>query len=989
MFRHTERARRTLAGLEACLHPETRGILNSLLAQSPDPDTALHYLERYLSVAGTTAVEDGSGLLLRGSRLHALLAVFAYSHFLSDTLLHRPGLLEWVLGEADLYRVLPTDEMRAGLGPFSSGGTDRNAVTLELARFRRQHLLRIMLRDVLGVATLAEVALELSNLADAILDAALEWVYQEVVAWHGPPVLSGPESGRECEFAVIALGKLGGEELNYSSDIDLLYLFTGAGETSGAKPLTNKEFYIKVANQLTDLLSANTTAGPCYRVDLRLRPEGSLGEVALSLAGAQDYYQRRARDWELQMLIKARAAAGSRDLGAGFLDFVEPLIYKTTTDFSAVESVSETRERIHEKLRRRGPAGINVKLHHGGIRDIEFLVQCLQRLYGGRDPWVRHGGTLFALHRLRDKGYLIARDYAQLHSAYQFLRTLEHRLQLENDRQTHTLPQDEDALETLARKLGFGTGSGGEAPSEALLQHTARHFQEVTEIYERVIHGHGPAAAQGTEAAPLFQLEMESTAPAAELSMQAQLRYLEMRAPELAAHIAAAPLHRGRRLFEHFWGKVLLMPDLLAELEAQPELAELAADLFEHSPYFADWLIRNPEEVHELLKVAAFPGPDQQPALFDLEAPGGPREHPELERLLRAEEPAAVKAAWLRRFYRRQMLRIQAESVCRRNPIFATLEQTTELGDWVVAAAYRIALEETLRAHPETSRERVERSPMHVVALGRLGMREFDLGSDADLLFIIPDTAVPETTFWTGVAERAIDILASYTGEGLLFAVDTRLRPMGREGELVQTEGRYKKYLAEEAQAWEAITYMKSRCVAGDIEGSTAFLTELQSVDWRRYGQSGELGALLLGMRRKLEKEQGAAQPLKAGVGGYFDIDFMLMYLRLRGAGIFYKSLNTPERIEVIERMGLLARGDADFLRTAAVFYRSLDHAQRVLTGHSQGTLPRAPSQVEILTELVRRWTPASLHGRPLEALVIETRQRTRQMFEKIFEGSK
>ena len=499
MFRHPERARRTLAGLEACLHPETRGILNSLLAQSPDPDTALHYLEHYLSVAGTKAVEDGSGLLLRGSRLHALLAVFAYSHFLSETLLHRPDLVEWVLGEADFYRVLSTEEMRAGLGPFSSGGTERAAlelVALELARFRRQHLLRIMLRDVLGVATLAEVTLELSNLADAILDAALEWVYRDVVAWHGQPVLGGPEPGRVCEFAVIALGKLGGEELNYSSDIDLLYLFTGAGETDGTKRITNKEFYIKVANRLTDLLSANTTEGACYRVDLRLRPEGSLGEVALSLGGAKDYYQRRARDWELQMLIKARVAAGSPDLGAGFLDFIEPLIYKTTTDFSAVESVSETRERIHEKLRRRAPAGINVKLHHGGIRDIEFLVQCLQRLYGGRDPWVRHGGSLFALHRLRDKGYLTARDYAQLNSAYQFLRTLEHRLQLENDRQTHTLPQDEDALETLARKMDFAAGPAGESPSEVLLEHTGRHFQEVTEIYERVrLHRHGVGLA--------------------------------------------------------------------------------------------------------------------------------------------------------------------------------------------------------------------------------------------------------------------------------------------------------------------------------------------------------------------------------------------------------------------------------------------------------------------------------------------------------------
>jgi glutamate-ammonia-ligase adenylyltransferase len=278
---------------------------------------------------------------------------------------------------------------------------------------------------------------------------------------------------------------------------------------------------------------------------------------------------------------------------------------------------------------------------------------------------------------------------------------------------------------------------------------------------------------------------------------------------------------------------------------------------------------------------------------------------------------------------------------------------------------------------------------MHVIALGRLGMREFDLGSDADLVFIVPDQAQSEHGFWARVAERTIDILAAYTGEGLLFSVDTRLRPMGREGELVQTESRYKEYFAGQAQPWEAITYMKSRCVAGNIDRGTAFLNELQNVDWRRYGQSGVLAGLLYDMRHKLEREQGAAQPLKAGAGGYYDIDFMLMYLRLRGAGIFYRSLNTPERLEVIERMGLLAREAAESLRTAAVFYRALDHALRVSTGRPEAVLPRAPSQVEILTDLVRRWTPASLHGRGLEDLVDTMRRDVRQMFEKIFESPK
>ncbi|HYM10670.1 MAG TPA: glutamine-synthetase adenylyltransferase [Bryobacterales bacterium] len=977
-FRHPERAQRNLAGLDPFLDAETRDILQPLLAQSPDPDAALHSLERYFATAGPPPES-----LARASCLNALVAVFAHSHFLSETLFQHTDLLGWTLERGELHRVLSADELRAQLGRLPIGKMDRPAVALALARFKRRNLLRIMLRDVLGRATLAEVTLELSNLADTLLEAALERVRAELAGLHGRPLLA---SGEPCEFTVLALGKLGGQELNYSSDIDLLYLFSGAGETDGPQKITNKEFSIKLANQLTDLLSSNTTEGLCYRVDLRLRPEGKLGEVAQSLHGLCDYYQRRARDWELQMLIKARAAAGSPALGQKFLQFVEPLIYKTTTDFSAIESVSETRERIHEKLRRKAPAGLNVKLSRGGIRDVEFLVQCLQRLYGGRDPWVRHGGTLVALHRLRDKGYLAARDYARLNAAYQFLRAVEHRLQLEYDRQVHTLPPDEGALETLARKVAASGPAGlGRQPARPLVEQTERHLRAVTEIYDRVIHGHGPPAQPLSDSPPLFQLEMESPQEPAELSMQAQLRYLEMRAPGLAARIAAAPLHRGRRLFEHFLGKLVSMQDLLSDLEQKPELIDLAADLFEHSPFFAEWLIRNPEEIHQLLEVAAFAPSDQQAPLFALEpARRGALGNAELAHLLHTHASVNDKSAWLRRFYRRQMLRIQSESICRRSPIFATLEQTTELADWVVQAAYQIAFDEAVRSGGLAA----SGPRMHVVALGRLGMREFDLGSDADLVFILPDAAKPEVVQWARVAERLIEVLASYTGEGTIFSVDTRLRPLGREGELVQTESAYRSYFAGQAQAWEAITYMKSRCLAGDLEKGTGFLHDLQSVDWRRYGQSGTLAALLLEMRRKLEKEQGPEQPLKAARGGYYDIDFVLMYLRLRGAGIFYPSLNTPERIDVIERMGLLGREDAEFLHAAAVFFRALDHGLRVSSGRSLGTLPKARSQYEILTELVRRWTPASLHGRPLEDLLAEMRRRTREMFNRIFEAS-
>jgi len=270
---------------------------------------------------------------------------------------------------------------------------------------------------------------------------------------------------------VIALGKLGGRELNYSSDIDLMFLYSGPGETSGPNSISNKEFFKKVANELTTLLSTYTAEGMCYRVDLRLRPDRRFGEVCMSVDGAKSYYQNRARDWELQMLIKARVAAGERAPGRELLSFVEPIIYSTTLDFSAVESVSATRERIAEKLQtRRSQAAFDIKLAPGGIRDIEFLVQCLQRLHGGREAWVRHGGTLPALFRLHDKDLLSGPEYGRLASAYQFLRTLEHRLQFHEDRQTHALPTDTQELEILSRRMP--ASEIGRAPSTENLLRT-------------------------------------------------------------------------------------------------------------------------------------------------------------------------------------------------------------------------------------------------------------------------------------------------------------------------------------------------------------------------------------------------------------------------------------------------------------------------------------------------------------------------------------
>jgi glutamate-ammonia-ligase adenylyltransferase len=359
---------------------------------------------------------------------------------------------------------------------------------------------------------------------------------------------------------------------------------------------------------------------------------------------------------------------------------------------------------------------------------------------------------------------------------------------------------------------------------------------------------------------------------------------------------------------------------------------------------------------------------------------GSGQDLPYLVEALASDDPAE-----LRRFFRRGMFRIQAESICRQSEVFAALARTSDLADAAVAGAYRMAVEQVTAAHPPAAASYEPKDQMLAIALGRLGMREFDLSSDADLVFVIPDRDLAEQLFWTRVAEQMISILTAYTGEGMMFAVDTRLRPNGRSGAMVQSETAYRNYLANVAEAWEGITYMKSRVAAGDIDSGTAFLNELQQVDWRRYGQSGRSRKQLLQMRLRLEKELGGDNPLKAGRGGYYDIDFALMYLRLKGAGIFFKVLNTPARIDVIEQMGHLERSDADFLRDAAGFYRALDHALRVSSGHTEGTLPTSGWALENLTALVRRWTPDHLHDQPLDVELAQIQSRTREFFDRLF----
>ena len=392
-FRDPVRSRPELIHIDK-LPPSAARRVSKLLPSLPNPDDSIRFLNRLIRETPDAArriVDDKDALSYA-------LTIFSYSRFLADAVIRYPEWLLEISAARDLHRGFLAEQYEDLLN--RSLPADGVPQAVDFALFRRKQLLRIVLRDVLRFADLSETTEDLSNLADAILNSAWSAVRRQLAGERRVPV---DTRRKELQFSVIALGKLGGKELNYSSDIDLMFIYAGKDGSPAEDPLAADEFFRIGANHLTSLLSTYTPEGMCYRVDLRLRPDGRYGEICHSLEGAKNYYATRGRDWELQMLIKARVAAGDRAPGRKLLEFAEPLIYKTTTDFRTVEVVSETRARIHEKQRRGRQQGVDVKLAKGGIRDIEFLVQCLQRLHGGRDTWVRHGGTLLALTRLRQR----------------------------------------------------------------------------------------------------------------------------------------------------------------------------------------------------------------------------------------------------------------------------------------------------------------------------------------------------------------------------------------------------------------------------------------------------------------------------------------------------------------------------------------------------------------------------------------------------------
>ncbi len=941
-FSDPARAERNLLAVERQLPAGVWARLGILLAQVPDPDEALNDFERYLREAPETLF---AYMEQYPAALHYLLLVFSYSRFLSETLIQQPELIRWLhrpagrVGGDRLARMRTPEELREELARFRATHFDLTASVL-LARFKRREYLRIMLRDALGLATLAETTVELSHLADVILEAALEAAEQKLAKAYGAPqYLDAAARVRRSRFVILSLGKLGGEELNYSSDVDLAFLYESDGQTAGGDSgaISNGEFFARLGATTLKIITEPTSEGAVFRVDLRLRPEGTRGDIASSLPGALRYYEKRARQWELQMLIKARPSAGVRELGRLFLTAVQPLIFRSESRGQAIAAAIEARREMERDLRRRSAetAARNVKISPGGIRDIEFLAQGLQRLFGSGDPWIAAsvtGSTLVALQRLHDKGYLGGRDFFRLSTAYQFLREVEHRLQLRDGLQVHTLPAEPRELDRLARCLGIEASTAA-SPGEQLAARIELHFREVRAIYQRVLGQYEPAAEKPAVSAPASETAEESP-PAAQPEPP---RFAE---PALPPGLRDDP--HARRGVQQFLDAAALDSALAARIEDHPEWIARAAELFARSDLAAAMLARHPEEIEIAL-------------CRDRE-----RIEPVPATIERGGAGMVSGLDDLRVALRQAMLALVARSAMGDSRPFETFAALTRAADRVLGEALARLGRETA---PGVA---LEQAPFAVLALGRLGSREMDIGSDADLVFVCADDVTADDRGpWRKLAERMVNAVSSHTRHGLLFPVDIRLRPRGAEGEIVQSAAYIERYCRGEAGGWEAVTFTKARPLAGNLSLAAATLERMRRALRDRFAL-GDGASLfrkeLAHMRELLEAEwrvSASRASLKLAPGCYHDLEYTLGFRALL-ADVDTGGLNLVEQVRALESADSPWRIDAASaaaLADAATLFRGVDHALRIVSGHSlDHPSARQGPTVERVARLLADW---------------------------------
>jgi glutamate-ammonia-ligase adenylyltransferase len=966
-----------------------------LLAGAADPAMALAGWEGLLEVTADPGVLGG----LSAEELSDVFTVLGGSQSLTSTL--QAAGERWV----ELFRecaaaprhTAPVHEqsLRAAVGELWETFSER------LRQHCHREYLRIGLADLAGRYDVDTTMVELSELAAGLFRAAYHWARRSLQEQYGEfapgphqPTAHSPQLtalkpaslqalSPQPSFVVLALGKLGGSELNFSSDVDVMYLYAADSEETAGGPrgtLHAREFFTRLAELITRALQEVTPSGFAFRVDLRLRPEGVNGPIVNALSDALIYYEAYGQTWERSALIQARPIAGELDLGERFLREVRPFIYRRYLDYATVADMKDMKARVESRMGDKAARG-NVKLGRGGIREIEFLVQVLQLVHGGRDERVRGRGSLPTLDKLTRAGYLPADEGESLMQAYRFLRNVEHKIQVVHQRQTHTVPADRHEHETLARRLGYR----GEDAAVQLWADLDRHMDRVRRAFEKLFY---EPAAETRRSADAEVIDLLHTLDSREASLT-RLQALGFAQPEasyddlrlLRDGPVSAPARAGRKKVLYDIAPSLLRtilqsadPDLalrnvatfissvgartsfLALLRENPGTLRMLVDLFGGSQFLANAFIRRPELLDTLVRADLV---RVHRTAEDLDA--------ELRALLPRDGDFEESLEVLRRFRNQEFLRIginDLQSVLRPGEVSAEL---TTLAEECLRSACAIAGREVCARYGCAELP----GQMVILALGKLGGGELNYNSDLDLIFVYDDAqpassavasdrhvvgddlqesstasqqrtgpgaaavAQPLHEFFSKLAQRLITVLQAPTREGIVYRIDTRLRPSGRSGPLVSSLESFRRYHETSARLWERQALIKARPVAGTPELQERVTTIISSFVYRApltADDVREIRRLRRRMERELAKESRERVNIKTGRGGLVDVEFLTQVLQLHYGPREPRVRigNTLGALEALAQIEVLPADDYVLLVDGYRFLRRVENSLRL-----------------------------------------------------------
>ncbi len=769
---------------------------------------------------------------------------------------------------------------------------DQNFAALRF--WKGREMTRIALRELANVAPLEETTGELSQVGEICIRRVFEHWNAELRARHGSPT---------AELAILALGKLGGGELNHSSDVDLLFLYSDEGQLT--PHISYHEFFNRLGNRILETFSTPHPAGSLFRVDLRLRPEGSAGPLARSLESMENYYAGFGETWERLALVKARGIGGSRELAYEFLRQHQSFIYPRSVSPDLLDEVASIKRRIERDIVGADKLERDVKLGRGGIREIEFIVQTLQLIHGARHPFLQEPNMLKALRALRQLDLLPRDEVLALDNAYRLLRRVEHRLQIEAEQQTHVVPRDPEALRRLAFSLRFLSSEDFTAALQA-------RMRAVRPIFQRIISETSAAPTKSHEMdLEIFSAPKRATKALTDLAQGAAGFHIAPRTRQIFRKLrplligwlakAADPdatLNQFVRFVEGYGLRSLFFELLVAN----PRLLELLVKTFDASRFASELLIRRPQLLEDITRDTTF---DE------------PRSMTENLRRLDALGADASSLDLVRAYRQRQLLRIIMREVLGLTSPEASFAELSDVAEACLLFAAKLFRSERLT----------------IIALGKFGGREISYGADLDVLFVGDDIRA---------AQNLIITMAQPTAEGNIWTLDARLRPEGEKGPLVCSLETYQSYFANRAQPWELQALTRARAISGPLQGE---FIEIAKRAWRRVGQDADLFIKIDGMLERIRRERGSGSDfldLKTGSGGIIEAEFLVQALQMR-ENIWEQ--NWERAIEALHEHGHVADSDVAKLKKAYALLRGCELVLRRYDNRSVSMLPSDPTE--------------------------------------------